>query len=275
MKKLFFLLFFSSLLFAKVNVVVSIMPQVTFVKSIGGDRVDVSLMVLAGDSPHTYEPKPSQMINISKADIYFSIGVEFEAIWLDKLKYQNRDMLLVDSSKGVKREFMIQNRQLSNRKKDPHIWTTPANVKIVAKNIYMALAKIDPQNQLYYRDNFDKYIEKLDGVDRQIRDILKSIKSGTNFIAFHPSWGYFAREYNLTQLSVEIEGKSPKFKDLIKLIKIAKKKEVKAIFTQPEFSDKSAKIIATELNIKVIKVSPLNQKWSKNLIQLAKAIANR
>jgi len=275
MKKLFFLLFFSSLLFAKVNVVVSIMPQVTFVKSIGGDRVDVSLMVLAGDSPHTYEPKPSQMINISKADIYFSIGVEFEAIWLDKLKYQNRDMLLVDSSKGVKREFMIQNRQLSNRKKDPHIWTTPANVKIVAKNIYMALAKIDPQNQLYYRDNFDKYIEKLDGVDRQIRDILKSIKSGTNFIAFHPSWGYFAREYNLTQLSVEIEGKSPKFKDLIKLIKIAKKKEVKAIFTQPEFSGKSAKIIATELNIKVMKVSPLNQKWSKNLIQLAKAIANR
>jgi zinc transport system substrate-binding protein len=93
-------------------------------------------------------------------------------------------------------------------------------------------------------------------------------------MVFHPSWGYFDKEYNLTQLAIEVEGKEPKPKVLQKIIDEAKEQNVKAIFTQTEFSDKSAKAIANELKIKVLKETPLAKDWSENLIKMANAIAN-
>ena len=103
--------------------------------------------------------------------------------------------------------------------------------------------------------------------------ILSSLVDGQKFMVFHPSWGYFAKAYNLEQIAVEVEGKEPKPKELIHLLKKAKEKKVNAIFTQPEFSDATAKIIAKELNIPVVKVSPLAPNWSENLINITKAIA--
>jgi zinc transport system substrate-binding protein len=94
-------------------------------------------------------------------------------------------------------------------------------------------------------------------------------------MVFHPSWGYFAHAYNLEQIPIEIEGKTPKPKELIHIIKEAREEKVKAIFTQPEFSDSMAKVIAKELGIKVVKVSPLNPQWSENLINIAHAIADK
>jgi zinc transport system substrate-binding protein len=94
-------------------------------------------------------------------------------------------------------------------------------------------------------------------------------------MVFHPAWGYFADRYNLKELAVEVNGKSPKMREIIDIIKRAKREKVKAIFTQPEFSDKSAKIIANNLNIDVIKASPLATDWANNLIDLAEAIAKR
>ena len=94
-------------------------------------------------------------------------------------------------------------------------------------------------------------------------------------MVFHPSWGYFAHAYGLTQMAVEIEGKSPKPKELIGLINEAKEEKIKAIFTQPEFSDSMAKVMASELHIDVIKVSPLAENWSENLLKIAHAIAGK
>lgn len=94
-------------------------------------------------------------------------------------------------------------------------------------------------------------------------------------MVFHPAWGYFARDYNLKQIAIEAGGKNPKVKQLINLIKEAKEERVKAVFTAPEFSQNVAKQIAKEVGVPVVAVSPLNPKWSQNLIGLAKAIANR
>ena len=119
------------------------------------------------------------------------------------------------------------------------------------------------------------FLEELDTLDSDINTILEKTPKNSTFMVFHPSWGYFAKRYHLRQLPVEIEGKEPKMKALVKLMKQAQKEKVHAIFTQPEFSDKSAQIIARNLNIKVIKTSPLAKNWSENLKNLAKAIANR
>jgi len=97
------LTFLPALLFGKVDVVVSILPQKTFVKKIAGDLVDVTVMVAPGSSPATYEPKPSQMKKITKAQIYFSIGVPFEKAWLPRFKAQNPSIKLIDTAKGIKK----------------------------------------------------------------------------------------------------------------------------------------------------------------------------
>jgi zinc transport system substrate-binding protein len=157
---------------------------------------------------------------------------------------------------------------------DPHIWTSPSNVKIIAKNIYKALKEIDKANENYYKQNYAKFLKHIEQTDKKIKLILKNSEHA-KFMVFHPAWGYFAKEYHLEQLAIESGGKSPKPKHLTYLIDEAKEKKVKAIFTSPEFSQSSAKLIAKAVGVPVVKISPLNPKWSQNIIKLAKAIANK
>jgi len=287
------LLSLTTFTYANVNTVVSILPQKTFVKAIGGDKVNVSLMVLPGNSPHTYEPKPSQMRDISKADIYFTVDVEFEHNWLPKFLNQNNDMKIIDSTDGIVKMEMKEHHHHGDEEhghdehkgdahddhdeeeQDPHVWTSPTNVKVIAKNILIALITKDKKNTNYYINNYNNFIKNINSTDKKIKKILSGIEHGSKFMVFHPAWGYFARDYELTQFAIEAGGKSPKPKQIAFVIEEAKEENVKAIFTAPEFSEKIATQIAKEVGIKVIKVSPLDPKWSENLIGLAKAIANK
>jgi len=293
------LLSLGNFLYANINAVVSILPQQTFLKAIGKDKVNITLMVKPGNSPHTYEPKPTQMKAISKADIYFAIDVEFEKVWLKKFSDINKKMKIVDISENIARMAMEKHSHHDehddhdghDEKKhddhdghddhdehestDPHVWVSPKNVKQIATNIYKALIKIDAKNSNYYKQNYEEFMAKINKTDSDIKNILSKTPKHSKFMVFHPAWGYFARDYDLEQLAIEVEGKNPKPKTITHLIEEAKEENVKAIFTAPEFSDNIANMIANELNIKVIKVSPLNPKWSKNLKRLAKAIANK
>ncbi|MGB1227043.1 MAG: metal ABC transporter solute-binding protein, Zn/Mn family [Poseidonibacter sp.] len=285
----FFLL--TSFVYAQTNIVVSILPQQTFVEKIGANKVNVIAMVTPGSNPHSYEPKPSQMVHISKADIYFPIGFGFEDTWLEKFANQNKNMKFVEMKKGIKKIMMKKhNHHHGNEhenhdehehhkdevkyKEDPHTWTSPKNVKIMAKNIYDTLVQIDASNKEYYLNNYNKFLEEINQTDEKIKAIFSKIEKNSKFMVFHPAWGYFAKDYNLIQFPIEVEGKEPKPKMLKRIIQEAKKENIKAIFTQSEFSDKSAKVIADELKIKVIKETPLATNWSQNLIHVANTIAN-
>ena len=275
MKKIILLFTLStSYIFSTIHAVVSIVPEQTFLKAIGGDKINITLMVKSGDSPHTYEPKPSQMLSVAKADLYLAIDVEFEQVWLPKFQSLNSKMLVADIAEGVKKMPMGKEHH-EHEGQDPHIWTSPKNVKIIAQNIYQVLVKLDKNNEDYYHHNLDTFLKQVEKTDMQIKEILSTLKGSRTFMVFHPSWGYFAKTYGLTQMAVEVEGKSPKPRELVQLMKEARKEKVTAIFTQPEFSDASAKILAKELHIPVIKVSPLASNWSKNLIGIAKAIAGQ
>lgn len=281
----FLLLCFSSFVFAKVNTVVSIVPQKSFVEAIGGEWVNVEVMVLPGSSPHSYEPKPSQMKAIGEAKLYFTIGVEFEGAWMKKLAHQNKAMKIVDSTQGITKLAMKEHDHEHKEEKahdghthtgfDPHVWTSPENIKLIAKNIADALIAEDSAHQEQYKANYVAFLAKIDATDAKIKEILKDVKQGSTFMVFHPAWGYFAHQYGLEQVAIEVEGKEPKPKELAHIMEEAKEEGVKAIFTQPEFSDKSAKQIADALKIKVIKASPLNPDWEKSFLSLATAIANK
>ena len=284
--------------YAQTNIVVSILPQQTFVEKIGGDKVKVIAMVPPGSNPHHYEPKTSQMKHISKAAIYFPIGFGFEETWLPKFANQNKNMKFVEMTKDIERIMMKRHKHKvddkhhhhdehhtkhdnhhgdkkeSKYKEDPHTWTSPKNVKIMAKNIYDTLVQFDSINKEYYLNNYNSFVKEIEQTDARIKDIFSNMPKNSKFMVFHPAWGYFAKEYNLVQFAIEIEGKDPKPKVLQKIIEEAREENIKAIFTQVEFSEKSAKVIADELNIKVIKETPLASNWSLNLIHVARTIAN-
>jgi zinc transport system substrate-binding protein len=281
MKKLLLIALLSTTsVFSNINVIVSIIPQKTFLQAIGKEKINITLMVQAGNSPHTYEPKPSQMLSVSKADLYLSMGVEFEKVWLPKFHDLNSKMHIVDLSQGIQKLPMQHDAhhgkaKIAHERLDPHTWTSPQNVKIIANNIYKALVKQDAKNSAYYRKNLEDFLRKIDLLDKNITHILAPLKNERTFMVFHPSWGYFAHSYNLKQIAVEVSGKTPKPRELVSLIRTAKSAHVHAIFTQPEFSDNSAKIIAKELHIPVVKISPMAKDWAKNLLFMAQTIAGK
>ena len=284
MKKLLLIILFTTITFAKIDVVVSIVPQKVFVNKIGGEQVAVTVMVQNGVSPHTYTPKPSQMKKLSKAKLYLSIGVEFEEVWLSKFMNQNRAMLIFDTSVNIKKTTpdgktypmcKSLHHHEGEEELDPHVWVDPINVKVIAQNIYEALVKVDKANESYYKKNLERFLKEIDKIDQNIKTLLKETPKETTFMVFHPAWGYFAKRYGLKQLAVEVEGKSPKMKALVKIIEKAKKESVQAIFTQPEFSDRASQTISKQLHIKVVKASTLAEDWGENLVNLAKAIVHK
>ncbi|OPY24663.1 MAG: high-affinity zinc transporter periplasmic component [Methanomethylovorans sp. PtaU1.Bin073] len=270
-------------------VAVSIPPQAEFVEQIGGDKVRTVVMIPPGASPHTYEPTPSQLNDLSKAGVYVKMGsgVDFELAWMDKLLSVNPDMYMVNSSKGIKFRVMEEHAHEHEEEHaheheeehahehtsiDPHVWTSPQEAKIIVKNIYDGLVTVDPDNEATYTQNYDAYIAKLDEADAKLKTALAG-KEGTSFIVYHPAWGYLADDYGLHEISIEVEGKEPSAQDMQKLIDTAKEKGIKVVFVQKGFSTASAETIAKQIGGEVVEVDPLAKDYIDNLDRVSNAFA--
>lgn len=249
------------------NITVSILPQKYFVERVGGKLVTVSVMVQPGESPATYEPKPEQMTALANSDAYISIGVPFEKAWLDKIRAANTDMEIVDTTQGIERIATADGSY------DPHIWLSPSLVKIQSESIYKTLAELDPSHKDNYKANLDNFIKDIDMLDAEIRATLEKTES-KKFIVFHPAWSYFAREYNLEMIPIEVGGQEPSAQELAELIEKAKVEEIKVVFVQPEFNTEDAETIAGEIGGKTLAISPLNPDWLNNLKSVAKTFAD-
>ncbi len=262
----------------KIHVTVSIEPQKYFVERIGGDRVQVNVMVPTGTDPHTYEPKPDQMRSLASSKAYFSIGGGLEQAWLPRLSGANSQLKIVDTSQGIEKIPSLEHghdhdhHSEDGENLDPHIWLSPSRVKQQAENIYQSLVKIDPKNQVEYQANLDQFIKEIDSLDQEIRQQLTPLKNRT-FMVFHPEWGYFAKDYNLNMIAIEVEGNEPSAAELGDIIKKAKANKIKVIFTQPEFSPQTAQAIAQEIGAKVLPISALNSDWLNNLRQVSQTLA--
>ncbi len=276
------------------QITVSILPQKYFVEKIVKDKFEVNVMVQPGASPHTYEPKTSQMKALAASKVYFSTGVSFENVWLDKFKKNAKDTLFVDLSDGIEKLAMGKHEHHEEDAKeaehddhsghkehddhdeeglDPHIWLDPVLVKIQAKNIYDTMIKIDVQNADFYKVNYEQFLKELDELDANLKTILTPYKDKA-FMVFHPSWGYFAKRYDLEQIPIELQGKEPKPNELVELIKDAKEHDIKIVFVSPQFSQKSAKTISQNINAKVATIDPMVSNWFEGLILTAKEIAS-
>jgi zinc transport system substrate-binding protein len=269
------------------NVAVSIVPQKYFVEKVGGEFVDVVVMVPPGASPERYEPKPRQMVALSQAKIYFSCGIEFEEAWLDKIAASNPGMRVVHTEEGIEKRWMeghdhveggpgsVSEREESHGHwiKDPHIWLSPPLVMVQARNVLNALLDADSAHRDSYETNYAGFIKELVDLDLAIKNVFWGRGRNLSFMVLHPAWGYFAEAYGLKQIPVEVEGKEPKAQDLQRLIVEAKKQGIKVIFVQPQFSTTAAQTIANAIGGRTLFADPLAGDWAKNLRDVAAAVA--
>ena len=269
----------------KLKVFVSIEPQRFFVKKIAGDKVNVQTMLPTGSSPATYEPTPHQMVLLSKASLFFRIGVPFENALIPKIEKNFKNLKIIDTRKGIVLRVMEsskprimyvmgKNKNIKPPNKfvrDPHIWLNPILVKIQAENIMNALKEADPINADFYEKNCKKFQDDLDLLNKELKEAFSTLKMRF-FMVFHPAWGYFADAYGLKQIPVELEGKQPSARYLARMLKKAKSKGIKIIFAQPQFSSALAKKIANSLDGTVVFINPLAYDYFKNMHHIAETI---
>jgi zinc transport system substrate-binding protein len=280
------------------QVTVSILPQAYFVERIGGDRVIVNVMVQPGESPHSYEPKPDQMIALTESVIFFTIGgVEYEQAWLPRFEETNPEMEFVDTAEGIERimESIPHTHDEDDDHAheadhdhdddddhghhddhdegfDTHVWLSPRNGKIIAQNIVDALIAANPENESYFTDNYEALITDIDALDNQIIETLSDVTQ-RKFMVYHPAWAYLAADYGLTQIPIEQFGSEPSAGELAALIDQALEEDIRVIFVQPTFDPASAQAVAEEIGGEIAMLDPLAPDWLANLQLMADTLA--
>lgn len=266
---------------ANLSVAVGVAPMQYVAKKIGGAQVGVTVLVPAGADAHTYEPKPSQMRGLAASAVYLSTGLEFEEAWEPRLKAANPKLVFVHTDEGLKKLPMPEGHEDHGHKaakaghgheeeSDPHVWVSPKNMRQMAAKVAEALSKADPAHARDYAANLAAFQKEIDALDARLSGIFASApKERRSFLVFHPAWGYLARDYGLTQTAIEFEGKEPSPKRLAAIVSQAKAKGVKAVFVQPQMSQRTAQNIAQAIGGRLVVADPLAEDWAANLERVA------
>jgi len=241
----------------QLKVLASFYPLYEFTKIIGGERIDVSVIVPSGIEPHDWEPTIQDLQKIQNADMIVINGIDLEP-WITKLVSVNPDILIVDTSNGI--SLLEKDKHMFNNKiqNDPHIWLDPVLAKKQIQNIINGLIRIDPQNTDYYQENANAYTAKLILLDNKIRNEL-SICVKKDFLAFHDAFSYFANEYDLNQNTIigVNPSEEPTAVTLQQIIQKAQDLDLHVIFTEEAVNPRVSEVIADEIGAKVLTLSPI------------------
>ena len=268
-KKIFFAaaLLLASELIAKPVVIASIAPVEYLAKAVGGDKIEVQS--LAKGDVHSYEPKPNDMKAVAKARIFIAAGLEFEEAWIPRFKASAKNLVVVKSDAKIaklkeEREEQAEHDEKHEAHADPHVWLNPMLAITMARNISDALIDMDKANKDFYLENFQKLMNDLLAFDESAKESLAGLKN-RKFVVYHPAWGYFAAHYDLEQISIERSGKEPKIDEMASTVKMIKDENIKVIFADPNRSQKSAQILASQTGAKVELLDPLGYNLLENL----------
>jgi zinc transport system substrate-binding protein len=241
-----------------VVIAVSVPPQAWIVERVGGERVEVVTMAEAGDDPHTYEPSPQQLTALADADAYMTVGVEFEEAWLPRFEAAAPDMVVVDQAEAV----------AGADAGDPHVWTSPAAVAEMASFARDTLAELDPEGADTYDEGLAALESDIEALDDEIRGEFAAVPGGAegaSIVVLHPAWGYYARDYGLEQVPIEVEGQEPSAAELTELAARLEDEGVTVIFAQPTQDTRTADVLAEEVGGEVVLVDPLAEDWIENM----------
>jgi zinc transport system substrate-binding protein len=238
----------------------TIFPLADMASRIGGESVEVKVLLPAGADPHTFEPRPSQIAAISRARVFIKVGAGLD-FWVDKFvaAASRGGLVVVDSSA----EMEIPGEELQGVAADevrgnPHFWLDPISAMKIVDKITQAMAQADPPRAQTYRVNALEYKGQLMALDAEIRAAVSGFKR-KEFVAFHSAWVLFARRYGLIQAAViePFPGKEPSPRYLAGVVKEARRIGARAIFAEPQLNPKAARVIAKEAGMKILYLDPI------------------
>lgn len=277
------------------SITVSIRPQKYIIEQIAGNRFSIHVLVPDGSGPETYEPTPRQMQEISKSRACFITGLlDFEKKWINEVSDLYPDLLVVNLSHGVNlitgelghtedhqgHQHIEEKSQNDNEEHihsgtDPHIWLSLKELRTQSNIVLKTLVELDPENKGYYTSNHSKFIKYLDSSDVAIQSKISSFRKPVVYMIYHPSLSYFARDYGLEQIPIELEGKEPGPGYMKELIDIAKARDIKTIYYSPQLDKRSPETIANQLGIKAKHFNDLEEDIVNNLLNLTEELTAR
>lgn len=248
----------------RLTIAVSIAPQAFLVDELAGDLVSTVVMVPPGADPHSYEPSPEMMRAVAEADIYLAIGLPFEDQWLPRIHDSAPDLIVSRIDSGIVR----------TADQDPHIWMSPSLMQTMASRTSRILESADPANASSYSAGLERLEGEIDSVDAVVHGLLDTLE-GSSFISLHPAYSYFAREYGLHQIAIEIEGSEPTPEQLSLIIEAARESGASVVIVSPGFSTGAAEALSIELGLPTAAHDQLARDWPASIISLAAIISGR
>ncbi len=277
----------------KLRISAGIAPVAFVVKKIAGDAVNVNTVLPVGRNPHDYTPGPQEVRDLMSSAIFFSSGMPFEENLMrplagSKVKVVDLDEKIqkipfdgdccgedehhdTDHKDGKKVEGHDHDGHHHHDGLDPHIWLSPANLKIIAAQICEELSEKMPQDKAKFEANLAAFDKEADATESYIKTTLAQYQ-GRSFYVYHPGFGYFAQTAGLKQAAIELGGREPSPAHLLEVIKEAQKDGVKVVFVQMQFNPNSAKALATAIKGKVAPLDSLAEDVLTNMRQMADLI---
>jgi zinc transport system substrate-binding protein len=237
---------------------VTIEPYRYIAEAVAGEKWQVVTVVPKGNSPETFDPTPGQMMNLGRCSAYLLVGgLGFEASWAGKIKEMYPSLSLVDTSAGILRV-----------NDDPHLWTSPNNMALIARNICAALCNMDTADAAGYKARLQVTEEMIAATDAAIRAKLDTLRN-RDFLVFHPSLTYFSRLYGVNQMVLEEHGKEPSAAHVKHIVDEARRRGIRNVLVQAEFDKNHAVAIAREINGTVQTINPLSYDWHSEMLHVA------
>jgi len=226
-----------------VSVIVSIYPIGDMVKQVGGERVDVVVLLPPGADPHTWEPTPQQIKVFERADLFVETGTGLE-FWADDFVKET----------GVRVLTFTKDYQPG---RNPHVWLDPVFAEDFVVRLKDTLSDIDPEGKGYYEKRTQDYLLQLQQLDMEYRETLENV-SNRVFVSTHPTWEYICMRYNLTEIPIEeTPEKEITPARLREVIEMARRLDARVVFVEPQQNPQLAQAVANELGVEVLTLDPL------------------
>jgi zinc transport system substrate-binding protein len=273
---------------SKPAITVTILPLRYFAEQLAGDHFKINVLVPPGVSHHNYDPTPRQLQDLEKSSVLFEIGhLGFEKGWIPKMRSNYPKLAIINLSAGIslitdeegegghtsEPATTGESAEHSHEGVDPHFWMSVIEARKMAATMADGLIKADPACRQMVENNLKKLTSKLDSLNLAMSTRFKDLKH-KNFLIFHPALAYFARDYGLTQHSMELGGKEPTASHFKTLVDLAASEKINTIFIQKEYDQENAKTLARETGALIVTIDPMSPDWLTEMELLADKIAD-
>ena len=263
-----------------ITIVTSILPHQYVVDRIAGDFAESLVLVGPGQSPHSYEPSPRQMAQLSQSDVWITSGTDFETALVPKISSLYPDLDIIDGTAGVQFRYLDAHHEADDHDhhdhdedetQDPHTWLGREPMKLFAEHVTSMLVMLDAEHADIYRKHLGEFHQEIDQLYDRLETDLKNLAGSTVFV-YHPSFGYLFDEFSITQRAVETGGREPTAQALTRLITLAQQENPPAIFVQSQFPVQAAQSVADAIGAEVLALDPLAYDWPNNIARIGQIL---